>query len=255
MKYPIALSTGLRHVLSLTGIAVILLITLFTVNAQKGDWEDVVYLKDGGIIRGKIIEHVIGEKITIQTIGRNVFVFTYEQIEKITSEQMPGKFMDIKQSGYSYSLEVGLRMSRQYQLKTFPILSTSHGFLVKPNIYLGVNISINGDENRVWLFPVELTARYYLIGNSQIKPFGFVSAGYNSDLFMTDDQWTQYYSGYTGSVGLGIRQRLSNHASFLFSVAFNQNSFTSRTYDWWTGGLSRITLTQRRIDAKIGFLF
>jgi hypothetical protein len=50
--------------------------------------EDVVYLKDGSIIRGTLIEQVPGETIKIETRDGNVFVIKIAQIEKFTKEPL-----------------------------------------------------------------------------------------------------------------------------------------------------------------------
>lgn len=48
----------------------------------------VVYLKNGSIIRGTIIEMIPDSLIKIQTGDKNVFVYKYREIEKISSEQI-----------------------------------------------------------------------------------------------------------------------------------------------------------------------
>ncbi len=56
-----------------------------SVNAQQQE-EDVVYLKDGSILRGTIIEDVIGESLRIRTRDGNVFRIAYDRIERRTRE-------------------------------------------------------------------------------------------------------------------------------------------------------------------------
>ena len=48
--------------------------------------EDVVYLKDGTIVRGTIIEQIPGESLKIQTQGGSVFLYTLDEIAKIVKE-------------------------------------------------------------------------------------------------------------------------------------------------------------------------
>jgi hypothetical protein len=48
--------------------------------------QDVVYLKNGSIIRGVIIEQVPAVSIKIKTKDENIFVFKVEEIEKIVKE-------------------------------------------------------------------------------------------------------------------------------------------------------------------------
>lgn len=56
-------------------------------NDDKSELVDVVYLKNGGVIRGMIIEQIPGISIKIQTKDGNVFVYKMEEIEKMTKEQ------------------------------------------------------------------------------------------------------------------------------------------------------------------------
>ena len=48
--------------------------------------EDVVYLQDGGVVRGTIIEHIEGESLRIETAGGNVFALSMEEVAEITWE-------------------------------------------------------------------------------------------------------------------------------------------------------------------------
>ena len=53
---------------------------------QIQQMEDVVHLKNGGLIRGTIIEQIPGESLKIQTRAGNVFVYTMDEIAKISKE-------------------------------------------------------------------------------------------------------------------------------------------------------------------------
>lgn len=48
--------------------------------------QDVIYLKNGGIIKGIIIEQVPNESVKVKTKDENVFVFKVDEIEKLTRE-------------------------------------------------------------------------------------------------------------------------------------------------------------------------
>jgi TM2 domain-containing membrane protein YozV len=54
--------------------------------AQVGELQDVVYLKNGGIIRGVIIEQIPLEKLKIRTADGSIFVYQMSEIERITRE-------------------------------------------------------------------------------------------------------------------------------------------------------------------------
>jgi len=69
--------------LLLTGM--LCLVFSLTVSGQA-TIEDVVYLKNGNIIRGLIIEQIPDQSIKIQTKDNSLFVFKIEEVEKITKE-------------------------------------------------------------------------------------------------------------------------------------------------------------------------
>lgn len=48
--------------------------------------EDVVYLKDGGLVRGAIIEQIPGVSLKIKTREGNVFVYTMDEIAKVSKQ-------------------------------------------------------------------------------------------------------------------------------------------------------------------------
>jgi len=52
-------------------------------------YQDVVMLKTGNVVRGTIIERSADQSIKIQTTDNNIFVFSMDEIEKITSEPKP----------------------------------------------------------------------------------------------------------------------------------------------------------------------
>jgi hypothetical protein len=53
---------------------------------DRPEYIDVVYLKNGGIVRGIIIEQIPNIQLKVQTKDENVFVFKIEEIERITKE-------------------------------------------------------------------------------------------------------------------------------------------------------------------------
>lgn len=68
------------------GFCVAICLSANTLLAQD-NLEDVVYLKNGNIYRGLIIEQVPGESIKIKTIGGNVFGVQISDIQKLTKEE------------------------------------------------------------------------------------------------------------------------------------------------------------------------
>lgn len=64
--------------------------------------QDVVYLKNGNVLRGTIIEQVPMDYIKLKTADGSEFIFQVEEIEKITKEENPlyQLSQDEKRKGY-----------------------------------------------------------------------------------------------------------------------------------------------------------
>ena len=56
------------------------------VNAQTSSFQEVVYLKNGSVIKGNIMEWVPNESITIQTADKSLFVFKISEVERVKRE-------------------------------------------------------------------------------------------------------------------------------------------------------------------------
>lgn len=72
------------HIFQLLVFCIFFIMTSAALGQSK--YQDVVYLKNGSILRGVIIELIPEETVTIEIIGNNVFVFKMEEVEKIVKE-------------------------------------------------------------------------------------------------------------------------------------------------------------------------
>ena len=78
-------------------IFVILMLAPFALFAQNG-MQDVIYLKDGSIYKGTIIETVPNVSYKIESRDGNVFAVKIDEVEKITKEEIERK----NRSGYGW---------------------------------------------------------------------------------------------------------------------------------------------------------
>ncbi len=59
----------------------------FAGKAQIGNFEEVVYLKNGSIYRGVIVEEIPGKSIKLLTRDQNIIAFQLDEVEKLTKER------------------------------------------------------------------------------------------------------------------------------------------------------------------------
>lgn len=93
---------------------VLLLIILGSIYSQT--YDDVVYLKNGSVIRGLIIENAPNRYIKIQS-GQNIFVYQMDEIEKMTKEISDSASKSIKNK--TFSIQIGFGNHRSMNLIGF----------------------------------------------------------------------------------------------------------------------------------------
>lgn len=104
--------------------------------------EDVVYLKNGSVIRGIIIEQVPGKSLKLKTRDGNIFVYSFEDIEKITKEEAHQYSMVKKTSQAAPLGNVGLSFQPLGFLQFGPVIQAD--FKVAANTVLGPQIRFWG---------------------------------------------------------------------------------------------------------------
>ena len=62
--------------------------------SAQNNMTDVVYCKNGAVIRGTIIEQIPGVSLKIQTADGSVFVYKMEEVEKMTKEANTNQLMN-----------------------------------------------------------------------------------------------------------------------------------------------------------------
>lgn len=70
-------------------ITVIFIFVLFSSVLFAQQKEDVVYLKNGSVIKGQITEMIPDKHVKIETGGGSLFVYTFDKIEKIEKQEIP----------------------------------------------------------------------------------------------------------------------------------------------------------------------
>lgn len=192
---------------------------------------EVLYLKDGSIIRGVIIEQIPDKSIKIQTNEGNIFAYPMQNVLKITKEypnldnkwSHRKKFSFKKQfaakPGYAGFVEIGGGIGISPS-GGFVNLTTSHGYQIIPQLFTGIGAGAHFDiGNTLISLPVFADIRYNIL-NSNITPFIGVKVGYS----LLDVQGVYF------SPSLGCRFGLSENAAINLSFSYQLQSAKT---DWY----------------------
>ncbi len=179
-----------NRVLLFTVTCLMILFVPLTSFAQQ-DLQDVVYLKNGGIIRGMIIEQIPNVTIKIQTGDGSVFVYQMDEIQKITKEESLVKKLAIVETrplpntAYLFQplgfLQFGPIVEAEIKLGTDLYLTPHFRYSALGLAY--VAIASGGFQDEVWMNSMALGvgARRFMENPNSSNRFyygGFVEYGW-----------------------------------------------------------------------------
>lgn len=231
----------------------ILLFSIIAFNSfsQKVN-DDVLYLKNGSIYRGKIIERS-EQIIKLETYERNVYVVQMADIQQIKSEESLRKPVILyKERGYVHYTELGPlagsnRASNGVTTSAFSF-QTVNGY--KFNQYLFTGIGIGADLYAVQTFvPIVLSLRGDFTKKGNKIPFYFVEGGYSINATSNDVDGIKYQGGNTFAAGLGLKILFNENTGFVIGAGYRfQRSELLEKMNTKTEDFNRLTL-------RIGFSF
>ncbi len=191
------------------------LITLMmSLAVQKGNAQprvqDVVYLENGWVIRGKIMENSTSDSLRIACFDGNIFVFDRAKVKQVKKEPV-----------YKQSLTGGKSLSRLYAFTEVSIIAgngnTSRtvspwfttGYRFGKHLGLGLGVGLHRFTNITFL-PVVADMRIMARQDHHIiRPYGYFSAGYGLSGLNDADLYVSYKGGLNWTAGFGLMAPIS----------------------------------------------
>jgi hypothetical protein len=237
---------------------------------QQG--QDVVYLKDGSVIKGTVSEYIAGDHVRIQNIEGKVYEFQASEIKNVV---MAGSTKAIhirqpytpKKFGYINNTTFGLMMGNAgYGAAINPSFQTINSLTFCTKYQGGLGIGMDFMNDGVFS-PVFADFRYHFL-DGEVSPYVAVGGGYAVPLMDSRIRYgfyPQYYSKSNGGpmsyVQLGLRNLVKPHLGYSLSLGYRFQYLTSDydRYFWNSGEESFVRvhekLTMHRVDVRIGILF
>jgi hypothetical protein len=200
-------------------------VVILSVTALIGQTKDIVYLKNGSVIKGTILEMIPDKTIKIQTSDGNIFVYKMAEVEKIGKDStapVPEQKQAVEQPAYTPQPQRTYESQRTYQGQ-----SGLEGMGVKVSIYGGAALPVGNfqksQEDGGFGAKVGWTAGGQLVVGGSL---GFILDGSFSlnkwDLPMSYTQSVGKYEwgGYISVLGLaGIKIGTDNADGFNIFIA------------------------------------
>jgi hypothetical protein len=223
--------------------------------AQQKGWQDVVYLKNGSILRGTLVEDPAGGKVKIETVGRNLFVFEAAEVEKVSRELVRPVFTYPFSKGYLNQTEAGLSVGNSSGLNARRHVDLSfqtfNGYQFASFLALGLTAGVDGYSG-ITLLPVGLGLRGDLT-KTRIRHFYSLDAGYALDWLNNPRLPGNRQGGYFWSPGVGLKFNSRKTHAFLISLAYRHQ--TSTVEMPFGNGTSVTENKFKRMLFRVGFSF
>jgi hypothetical protein len=224
--------------------------------------EDLVHLKNGSVIRGIIIENMINQSIKIQTADRSIWVFKYEEIEKITKENLVINKQHIdhaegstfKKSGFINLVEISY--SRGIADVNYGYVNTKNGennfgcrmvngYQFDEHLSLGLGIGVEKQFTGT-TFPVTLDTRVTFM-KGKVSPVLAANIGYAFGLLGI--------GGLVLNPQLGIKTYCAKNVAYFFNVVYKLETVNGFNYYGYSSLIPPINLNLQFITFSTGFVF
>lgn len=215
---------------------------LLGANAQQM-LEEVVYTKNGSVVRGIITEMRPDESLKIETADGNVFVFAMRDVEKITKEPIWGpprrghhphpqcamRAASYDVRGYRGFIEAGVAAGvGDYNLTRLEV-NTSHGYQFNPYLFVGGGLGMHYyfDASEA-LIPIFADCRVNVLPG-RISPYIDFKLGYS--VGVSDGL---YGAGLFLAPGIGARFELADRTHAIRAgLGFSMQQATALHYSYY----------------------
>jgi hypothetical protein len=169
-------------------LTVLMLLMLSTMIHAQSNLQDVIYLKDGSIVRGTIIEQIPAISVNIETVDHSVMVIKMDKIEKIVKEPpstlnaVPKGNSGLKR-GYLGMINIGygIRVGQDSKGTDFAKFDFVNGYQFNPYLYTGFGTGLryyfdNGQNSLVIPMFVDIRGHF---SDYFIAPYIAIGLGYS----------------------------------------------------------------------------
>jgi opacity protein-like surface antigen len=227
----------------------ILFLFSLTLSAQDRV-EDVVYLKNGSIIRGEITEMKENDFLKIETVGRNLFVISMDEVEDIRLESVEGQLY-FKEKGYMNRSGIEILNANSGSSPRFYMVN---GYQFNSRFGAGFGIGFTPYNDPLTLIPffIDMNLRF-LDANS--SPYIFIKTGYNFAIHHDKDvEMNDHKGGMLFNPGFGLQFNLSSGLGWFINVGYNIDN-SSYEFDTWGPQTVETNLSYRRVNFGLGLSF
>jgi hypothetical protein len=209
--------------------------TLMAVAAFGQDKMDVIYLKNGQVIKGSIIKPMDADGVQIMTTESDVYTFSPDEVRRIVREEVPHDnlknkiivhdgegFTNITTLGYGFGIGTRGDERAMNNDEDYFAIHTVNGYHINRSVSLGLGVGVEwyGDYE---LVPLYADVRYYPT-LTEWAPFFYGDLGYGLGFL---DEATE--GGIMFGIGGGIQRSVNPNMAYVASFGYRYQENTLGT--------------------------
>lgn len=224
----------------------------FSIHCMAQNYTEVVYLKNGSIIRGVVIEQVPNKSLKIKTADGSIFAYPMEEVEKITKEMTYtkatrnayGKPTGYSLKGYKGFVETGYTFDVSDYNADRLVISTTHGYQFNNYLFVGGGVGVNYyTDADLYSIPLFASFRANFL-NKKVTPFADIKSGYAAG----------DVDGAFATIGFGVRFALAGKMAMNIKLEYSYQEFDFN-YDYDDYYYYDESVSTNGIGIKVGFEF
>jgi len=250
-----------------TLLMLILLLALpMLIFAQQNEF-DALYLNNGSVLRGKVIESTPGKGVKIEIVGNNVLFIPENEIQKIVMREGTTEVKtQPEQPRQSSKIEI------YPQIHLFGGADQSGGITTSVAYKFPFRLSAGAGTGVEWfngaMLPVFASVNYKILPGT-LSPYLYGQLGYAFSIDNNQNNYDYYYGqnqnnlgGFLAGIGAGLSKDISANTAITFSIGYRyqQTKITSEYNPYYDSNPDHVIKSDRtekfnRIALSVGIKF
>lgn len=245
---------------------IIALLVVSSTNAISQKKLDVITLKNGNILKGKIVRQVPGDFVELKTRDNNFWKFDMEDVAEIRFEakrkpKIKTDTISFPTSGLIFDVQMGVLAGNNDNQNSAPFSMLASGsYLFKSNISLGAGLGYESfDEAQM---PVFAVVKYHTKLRG-LNSFVFFKSGYSIPLgdkengyhYNNSEDDVDSNGGWLINPGVGLRFGNGSSVKYTLSIGYRYQKLEHEWTNSYTEGMENMTEEYNRLSIHLGITF
>lgn len=215
---------------------------------------DVIYLNNGSVIKGKIVEQT-NDKIKIETCCGSIFAFDMADVLQTNQEEDKSQ-KTLKENGYINLTSMGVLIGTGSNEKEAPLsILMEHNY--RMNKYLAYGLLTGLETINETVLPAAINVKGMLPLSRGGAAYIGCSGGYSISLENPPGSYgiKKSTGGFLFSSEIGFIAPAAGNGSFFMAIGYRYNRLNYEREDWYSTDLVYRRYIYNRLSIRLGICF